>query len=183
MAASISSFFERLPVFLLPFRSVVHVGDFLFRHKFPRHDLKGRAVGELEQHVLRVHIRRRTQIRRRADDTRGLRRLILKFLGELFRFFKRAAGNDVLSLDPAFGQALVAGTDAIPPDLFKLELIDDVEPFAAFHLKQISRHNRVRSAYLSRLSDHRRRIGLTQNTKINPTAAKLSQPHKYQCHQ
>ena len=49
-------------IFLLTFWSVVNIGNFLFRDKFPRHDLKGRAIGELKQHILRVHIRSRTQI-------------------------------------------------------------------------------------------------------------------------
>ena len=72
----------------------------------------------------------------------GLRRLVLEFFGKLLRFGERVARDDVLRLDPALGLGLVMGPNAKPMHLFKLHLVDHVEPVAAFDLEQIGRDDR-----------------------------------------
>ena len=63
--------------------------------------------------------------------------MILKFFRELFRFFERIVCDYVLRLDPALGQGFVAGPDAEPRHLFKLHLIEDIQPVATFYFKEI----------------------------------------------
>ena len=49
----------------------------------------------------------------------------------------------MLGFDPAFGLCFVTGTDAIPEYFFEIDLIDNIEPVAAFYFEQVGGDNGV----------------------------------------
>ena len=69
---------------------------------------------------------------------------------------------------------------AKPRDFFKIDLIHNVEPITALYLKQISRDNRIRSAYLSRFGNNGCSICRPQKAHIEKVAAILGYGRKYQ---
>src|SRR5436190_6349685 len=70
------------------------------------------------------------------------------------------------------------GTDTVPRNFFKLDLIDNIEPVATLDLEQIGGHYRVRGANLGRFRNNGRGVRRPQKPGIKYAAASLSQPDR-----
>lgn len=94
-----------------------------------------------------------------------MRRTIGESLPEFLALFHRLARDDVLSFDPAFGRFRVVCTNAIPKDLLKIHLIENVELVAAVNFKNIRRNNGVRRPDLGRFCDDDRSVPNAESTR------------------